>query len=159
MNNKNNINNNVINNTKEKTIMMNRTRLKGSIAIDNRENNILILITIYIFVQHLIQALTCNVYSMRWTPRIMFKDAHMIFRTNERIPGAVTGSSRTFWTVQQHTPIGGVPQKHKTQQNAPIYLVILLLLLSCEQRSYQIQDLVPHDHFQCHCWAALHLSQ
>lgn len=38
---------------------------------------------------------------MRCTPRITFKDAHMILRTRERMPGAVTGSSLWFWPVEQ----------------------------------------------------------
>lgn len=62
-------------------------------------------------------ALTCSVYSTRWTPRIMFRAAHMIFRTNERIPGAVTGSSRTFGTGE-----------HK---NRPSVGSFLLHLLQC----------------------------
>lgn len=36
----------------------------------------------------------------------MFKDAHMIFRTSERMPGAVTGSSLTIKAVQQNKGIG-----------------------------------------------------
>lgn len=43
--------------------------------------------------------LTRNVYSIKCTPRIKFKDAHTIFRTRERMPGAVTGSNLTFCPV------------------------------------------------------------
>lgn len=61
---------------------------------------------------NLAQTLTCSVYSTRWTPRMMFNAAHRIFRTNERIPGAVTGSSRTFWTVEGK---GRLEDNHKNR--------------------------------------------
>lgn len=74
---------------------------------------------------NLAQTLTCSVYSTRWTPRMMFNAAHRIFRTNERIPGAVTGSSRTFWTVEGK---GRLEDNHKNRLWVAFFYFIFIFL-------------------------------